>query len=480
MREYLVQKLNKHFRPKMEPLSNEALKAWTDGGLSLDRIVYYNPPPINPEQALPFVRQFSQFGTDLKLTRFMVHALVGRLWAMRLNTFGPHVEPISAERFIESWNGRFREGKSHYSPQPMNGGLSVAVEKDNSFPGSADANGRLPASRIEVARLEQIFQGSYEKDDDEIFLPVRGDLDNPAEEFTSSAKWRKVDAGLEAISRTYPDSPRSIAVMYSVETMEKLLRDTSVNYGFQAQNVPKFPINEAVVKYFKSRRTAFLLLHSTTTTELGRAAAEINEYFKKVIGGTMGPLGVRGRIQDHTPWLPEPVRKKMLKLYGEFESKMASYIAGYNPAKINDPSKRTAYEDAMERPVRAIKVKQEWDQFMYDTFYRPLCAMLWWINEVVPKKSREGATGEIFKLPDVASNDPAVLVNADNFPWLFPHYHLPWLDAHVHRYRREYGPFQVHITRFWGHTKIPAEDEDVYTQLHRVSGSFEHSDRRGS
>ena len=107
MRDYLVQRLNRHFDSDRVPrLSGDALDVWKNGGLSLDRIVYYAPPKINPEQVLPFVRQFSQFGTDQKMTRSAVHAFIGHLWAMRLNTFKVVAEPISAEGFIEAWDGR--------------------------------------------------------------------------------------------------------------------------------------------------------------------------------------------------------------------------------------------------------------------------------------------------------------------------------------------------------------------------------------
>src|SRR3989338_1743800 len=153
MRDYLAHRLNRHFGPEKVPrLSEQALKVWQDGGLSLDRNVYYCPPEIHPEQACPFVRQFSQFGTDQKMTRSAVHAFIGHLWAMRLNTFKVVAEPISAEGFIEAWDGRISQDKSCYFPISNNTGLSVGIERDNSFPATAGSNSRFPVNRIEVAR----------------------------------------------------------------------------------------------------------------------------------------------------------------------------------------------------------------------------------------------------------------------------------------------------------------------------------------
>ncbi|MBI2576111.1 hypothetical protein HYV84_02775 [Candidatus Woesearchaeota archaeon] len=261
--------------------------------------------------------------------------------------------------------------------------------------------------------------------------------------------------------------------------MEKLLLDTSANAVFFKKDEPIVPVNGAVVNYFKKTPSAFLLLHSTSRAELGRIAAGINAYFVKTMGGGMGPFGVVERIKSHTPWLPGPLKNKMLKLYDVFESQMASYIAGYNPERIKDSSLRDTYVEAMERPVNASRNNGDWDQFAYNTFYQPLCSILWWINTVVPEKSREGASGAVFRLPEKVSNDPSELVRADNFPWLFPHVWMPWLDAHVHRYRRDLGPFQAHVQRFWEKTRIDPSDVDLFKQWwKRYDGCYGHSDKR--
>jgi len=481
MRDYLAHRLNRHFGPEKVPrLSEQALKVWQDGGLSLDRIVYYCPPEIHPEQACPFVRQFSQFGTDQKMTRSAVHALIGHLWAMRLNKFKVVAEPISAEGFIEAWDGRISGDKSCYLPVSMNAGLSVAIEKDNSFPTSVGSNGRSLANWIEVARLEQIFRLFYKKDDNELFVLVRGDLEEPRKEFTSGKQRRKKDEMLEGLSKAFPNPYYSSGLMYPVSSMEELLLDTSADADFLERGGPNVPVNEAVVNYFKKNKSAFLLLHSTSTRELGRIAAEINRYYTQVVGGNMGPWGVRERIEKHTPWLPNPLKNKMLKLYGEFESQMAAYISAYFPDNIRDSSLRETYKEAMEKPANAFDNKMEWDQFAYETFYQPLCSILWRINTVVPEKSREGACGEIFKLPEKVPNDPSELVRADNFPWLFPHVWMPWLDAHVHRYRRELGSFQGHVQRFWEMTRRKPEDMDIFNRWwERQDGCYGHSDKKG-
>ncbi|MBI2576112.1 hypothetical protein HYV84_02780 [Candidatus Woesearchaeota archaeon] len=244
MRDHVARRLNKHFNPDRVPrLSDEALEVWKKGDLSFDRIIYYDPPEINPEQAFPYVRQFSQFGTDLKMTRHTVHAFIGHLWAMRLNTFRAEAEPVSAEEFIEVWDRRIRNGKSVYFPKSMNGGLSVAIEKDNSYPALDEPSGRVAENREEVARLEQVVRLSYKGGDQELLVLVRGDLETPHREFTSKGQREKKENMLEALSKAYPGSYFSQGIMYPVGSMEKLLLDTSANAVFFKKDEPIVPVH---------------------------------------------------------------------------------------------------------------------------------------------------------------------------------------------------------------------------------------------